>query len=48
MELLKVVRMTVPTLESLIHSENYDFAVNLVHQSDKTYMEKLKLLLCLK
>ena len=39
--------MTVPTLETLIQNENYDYSVTLLKSSENTYNSKLKPLACL-
>ena len=36
--------MTVPTLEVLIQSENYDYSVTLLKSSENTYNSKMKAL----
>lgn len=48
MELLNVVKKTLPTLVQLIHKNNIDSAVKLVKTSEETYRSKLNQVKALK
>jgi vacuolar protein sorting-associated protein 54 len=44
LDLMKLVKDTIPTMEKLIHNNNFETAVNLLKESEEIYQQRLKTL----
>ena len=45
---MKLVQDTIPTMKKLITNNNFDFAVNLIKESEEIYVTRLKPIVAIK